>query len=880
MAETAPTIDPRTARPVAAPPTPAEVFERVAGREARERAKVDTAPAWASMRGGHRNTGRMAVAPVFRDDLGIRRFTTGNAVFSTPVVGADETLYVGSADHVVYAFDPIANATRWTRDVGEVIDTAGCIGADGTVYVPTGNGLFAFAPDGATKWHIDLLQQKTHFSPSTIYWWEGNSAVGPNGWVYAGCDDFHVYAIDPQGNVRWRVLTGCCVWTTACFGPDDTVYFVSFDFRLYAFDMHTGRIKWTRNLKNYVVSSPAVGEDGTLYVGSFDRCVYAIDGRTGATKWKTETGGHVYASPAIDDRGSLYVGSADGNVYRMDAATGAVRWAYYTGDAVRSSAALGPDPEGTCPYLVYVGSGTGTLYAFEPDGACRWSYDTLAETSDRPQYCNINAAVALGRHGLATASANGDVLYVPYTVAKTHADSPGFRVRPPEAYPADGAALYPVSVGGVVSTAPVGTVTLHPADTFSLRLVHRSGGHTLPATIDPATLRVDAPDGLDVRSLVSPDGSQVNLVPLAPAAPGAYPVSIRAEYVVDGSRRTIDAGCTLDVRPVDAPARSVEGMAFRVEQMSIYIPSVIPSFDQIAIASLAIDVHVFSHDAATGKVAAWGVQKFGIGPDGEPAAGIPVPRSYFFAFEGTYRDGTLMLESKECQYEITAFPVPLDRLRFTASVTEKGVVASSMLAEVRVRGAVWRTIKAWLPLPRRGGGGRFLYRLRRMFGMFGSWFPEDNPARGFRELWIAAVRMIPNGFWILAARVWRPWGMVDRGGWFLGLGTFLAGTPKLLSHEALRVVDFAYDAKHRRVRAWFRADAGYLRGDACPGIVLVDRATGEPVPLNYSLTLWTKRDRRNVPAHVTLELPSRLDVTKGLDAVLFVDLEKRGRVSC
>ena len=75
-----------------------------------------------------------------------------------------------------------------------------------------------------------------------------------------------------------------------------------------------------------------------------------------------------------------------------------------------------PDPEGTHPFLAYVGSGTGMLYAFEPDGTCRWSYDTLPAGPERAQYCNINASIDLGRNGLATASANVDVVYVPYTV--------------------------------------------------------------------------------------------------------------------------------------------------------------------------------------------------------------------------------------------------------------------------------------------------------------------------------------------------------------------------------------------------------------------------------------------------------------------------------
>lgn len=835
---------------------------------------------WTSMRGDYRNRGRMRVAPEFRDDLGIRHFRTGNAIFSTPVIGVDETVYVGSADHVFYALDPVADAVKWTKDLGEVIDSASTIGEDGSIYVPSGNGLYSFAPDGTQRWHLDLLKEESHFSPSTIYWWEGNAVVGPNGWIYAGCDDFHVYAIDPSGAIRWRTMTGCCVWTAACFGPDGTVYLASFDFHLYAFDMRTGKVKWTRNMKNFVVSSPMLAPDGTLYVASFDRKLYALDPADGSFRWSMETGGPIYGTPAVDDDGFLYVGSSDGNVYCIDPTTRSIRWSFYTGDCVRCSVSLGPDPESTHPFLAYVGSGTGMLYAFEPDGACRWSYDTLAGGPDRAQYCNINASVALGRHGIATASANGDVVYVPYTVARTHAGAPGFTVRPPSPYPLDGSFLYPVSVGGVVSTvtADARPIDVDPADTVSLRVVHREAGATLPAEVDPASVRAVLPTGASYDVLVTPDGAQVNLLPNTPPAPGVHAVALEFSYVAGGRVRRASSTVSIDVRPVRDPT-PVLGKRFRVEQMSIYAPAIVASFDQIGIASLAIDVDILRHDPDTGSVVAWGVQKFGIGPDGEPVAGIPVPRSFHFAFGGSYKDGTLVLESKECQFEITAFPVPLDRLRFTATVSSGRVVASSLFTEAKLRSALWRTAKAWLPLPRRGGGGRFAYRAKKIAETVGSWLPQKGRAKGVVKLWTVAYRVLPQWFWIIAARVWRPWGMVDRSGWYAGIGTFLAAPSRAASHDGLTVESFAYDPGRRRVRASFSAHPSYARGDACPGILLIDRRTKQPVPINYSLTQWHKRDDRNVPVRVTLDLPSSLDATVGIDAVLLVDLEERATIA-
>ena len=420
-------------------------------------------------------------------------------------------------------------------------------------------------------------------------------------------------------------------------------------------------------------------------------------------------------------------------------------------------------------------------------------------------------------------------------------------------------------------------IAVDPADTVSLRVVHREAGRTLPAAIDPASLRVALPADAPYTPLVTPDGAHVHLLPDRGIPAGDHAIDMEFSYAVDGAVHRMASRCTLAVRPVGASG-PVVGRTFRIEQMSIYVPSIVPSFDQIGIASLAIDVKIVRHEPATGRVLAWGVQKFGIGADGKPALGIPVPRFFTFAFGGTYQGGTLILESGECQFEITAFPVPLDRLRFTASVKGDRIVASSMLTEAKLRSAIWRTIRSWLPLPRRGGGGRFMYRVRALGGQFGAWFPERDAWKGACKLWTAAYRMVPQGFWILAARVWRPWGMVDATGWYAGVGTFIAGEAREAPHDGLEVERFAYDPRRRRVRAWFRATPSYARGDACPGILLVDRETGQPVPLNYSLRQWTSRNKRHVPTKVTLELPSTLDVTKGMDAVLFVDLDERATV--
>ncbi len=52
-------------------------------------------------------------------------------------------------------------------------------------------------------------------------------------------------------------------------GADETVYVGSFDGYLYALNPN-GALRWRYLTGSPVGSSPAVGADGTLYVGSLD----------------------------------------------------------------------------------------------------------------------------------------------------------------------------------------------------------------------------------------------------------------------------------------------------------------------------------------------------------------------------------------------------------------------------------------------------------------------------------------------------------------------------------------------------------------------------------------------------------------------------------
>jgi outer membrane protein assembly factor BamB len=67
------------------------------------------------------------------------------------------------------------------------------------------------------------------------------------------------------------------VFSSPAIGSDGTIYVGSCDNKLYAIKPD-GTLKWSFPTGYWVFSSPAIGSDGTIYVGSYDGKLYAIYG--------------------------------------------------------------------------------------------------------------------------------------------------------------------------------------------------------------------------------------------------------------------------------------------------------------------------------------------------------------------------------------------------------------------------------------------------------------------------------------------------------------------------------------------------------------------------------------------------------------------------
>jgi len=74
----------------------------------------------------------------------IWEFETGDEVNSSPAIGSDGTVYVGSRDFKLYAINGKTGVKLWEFETGNYVGSSPAIGSDGTVYVGSSdNKLYA-----------------------------------------------------------------------------------------------------------------------------------------------------------------------------------------------------------------------------------------------------------------------------------------------------------------------------------------------------------------------------------------------------------------------------------------------------------------------------------------------------------------------------------------------------------------------------------------------------------------------------------------------------------------------------------------------------------------------------------------------------------------
>ena len=318
--------------------------------------------------------------------------------FSSPAISQDGTIYYAeSTTGAIYALNP-EGTIKWQYLIGDTsiygIESSPAIGQDGTIYIgSTENNMnildshiYALNPDGSLKWRY-LTAGLVHSSP----------VVASDGTVIVGSNDGYLYALNPKGTLKWKSkfdnIGGGS--TSPAIGPDGTIYYSKYP-SLYAVDPENGNANWSFKLDS-LAHSPAVGDDGTIYIGANDNYLYAIN-PDGTQKWQFAANVSYYSlhhySSSIGLDGTIYFGSTDGYVYAVNP-DGSQKWVTLvepSSSSCHSKPTIGADG------IIYIGCGV-EIIALNPDGSERWSHNLKVSVQTSPAI-SADGTVYIGGIGL------------------------------------------------------------------------------------------------------------------------------------------------------------------------------------------------------------------------------------------------------------------------------------------------------------------------------------------------------------------------------------------------------------------------------------------------------------------------------------------------
>ncbi|MHC5076551.1 MAG: PQQ-binding-like beta-propeller repeat protein [Planctomycetota bacterium] len=265
---------------------------------------------------------------------------------------------------------------------------------------------------GGRLYAVDADTQKAVWGPVDFSGPIGNSPAtlssdGKRVYFGEGSKPGKVYCVDTSNRkIIWTASdmpsdAGAFMASAALSHDDATVYMGSgawpedktlADYRLYAIDAATGKLKWVfksqshpeereseSGAENYgsFFCDPAILSDGRIIAATFSGHVYCLKDRgdeaemvwdfehidKNATGWTGKEKYHqeIWGSPAIDSDGTIYIGSNSGKVHAIDSETGKQKWETEpTGGEVFGAPVIGADGN------VYAGAESHYLYVWKP----------------------------------------------------------------------------------------------------------------------------------------------------------------------------------------------------------------------------------------------------------------------------------------------------------------------------------------------------------------------------------------------------------------------------------------------------------------------------------------------------------------------------------
>jgi len=134
-----------------------------------------------------------------------RRLRVGASVHGGALVLADGAVVLGAFDGHVRAWNP-DGSLRWDVATRDGVRSTPALGRDGTIVVGSDDGgIYGLrAHDGST-----MFRAATHGRV------RASARIDADGWIYVGSEDDVLYALDPSGTIAWTLALGADIDSSA-----------------------------------------------------------------------------------------------------------------------------------------------------------------------------------------------------------------------------------------------------------------------------------------------------------------------------------------------------------------------------------------------------------------------------------------------------------------------------------------------------------------------------------------------------------------------------------------------------------------------------------------------------------------------------------------
>ena len=277
------------------------------------------------------------------------KFTAGDHIPGSPVIGADGVVFAHSSDGYLHAIDANGTPARPPTKLGPALGWATpLVDANNRVWICAATGgLIRVEPSGQTSARLFFRHPSRFDSTGAL---RGDV-------LYLGSEDQFLHAVDLQGERgrdRWNQtdkigLTGWYINSAIALDGDSHIIAVSRDDQMYSFD-ETGAAVWTVPLNGRAIGSPVIAPNGIIVIGLTTRIgesdalagrLVGIHSKTGQFAWRLEFDAPLESTPVVGGGGEIYVGDNSGKIHAVNG-QGQRVWSETVGSAVRSAGTILP----------------------------------------------------------------------------------------------------------------------------------------------------------------------------------------------------------------------------------------------------------------------------------------------------------------------------------------------------------------------------------------------------------------------------------------------------------------------------------------------------------------------------------------------------------